>query len=69
MLTRKGIAAGSAIGGLVLLFGAVLLDVVQERHSLALGVGGIGALLTLFSTIYHAILPPQRGHRPHDRPL
>jgi hypothetical protein len=67
LLTRKGIAASAVIVGLVLLFGGVVLDIVMERHTDALVAGGIGAALTIFATAYHGILPPQRGHRQHDR--
>lgn len=66
-LTRKAFAASALVVGLVLLFGAAALDMVMESHRQALALGIAGALLTLFATAYHTLLPPQRGHKRMDR--
>jgi hypothetical protein len=67
LITRKSIAAGAVIGGLGLLFLAVFIDVTMEDHTKAIVAGGVGAVLLLFATAYHVILPRQRGHRERDR--
>jgi hypothetical protein len=67
MFTRKVIAASSVVGGLALLFGAVVLDLVVGRQKAAIAVGSLGAFLTFFATLYHVVMPRQKGHRHHHR--
>jgi hypothetical protein len=56
---RKNIARGALVGGLLLIFLAVFLDMTRDAHMLALAAGCAGAVLTLFAINYHR----QHRHR------
>lgn len=65
---RRHVAAAAVMAGFGLLIGGLLADVVLERRSLALFLGGAGGLIMLVSALVNRWILRRRavGYRQRD---